>query len=64
MKKRLVLIWICIRHGINPLGKVAKVTPIMRQRLTDSEKQRFINFGETETERKIWRLWLYEKGGS
>lgn len=37
------IIFICLRHGINPFGKVLKNIDKMAQRFTDEEKRVFID---------------------
>ena len=59
MRRRLTLLLICVRHGINPFGRLANNIDAMKKKLTVEEKERLIGFAESETEKKIWRLWLY-----
>ena len=60
--KKVICILILLRHGINPFGKMANSISTMEKRLTEKEKQFFIDRAENETEKKLWRQWLYGDG--
>lgn len=64
MRRRLTLILICVRHGINPFGRLANNIDAMKKKLTVEEKERLINLAESEVNKRFWRSWLYEKGGA
>lgn len=64
MRKKIILFAICIKHGINPFGRLANNIDAMKQKLTDEEKERLIDLAESEVNKRFWRSWLYEKGGA
>ena len=59
MKKKIICFLILIRHGINPFGRLANNIDAMKRKLTDKEKEIFINRAETEVNKRFWRSWLY-----
>lgn len=59
MKKKLITFFICVKHGINPFGRLASGVVLMKQRLTDEEKERLIDLAESRIDKELWRKWLY-----
>lgn len=59
--KKIVVIFILIRHGINPFKATSKTTTLVRQRFTDKEKEYLINRAENENTKDFLHLIMYGK---
>lgn len=56
------IIFICLRHGINPFSAIKKSIGKAAERFSDGEKQFYINACKSEGTKEILRKALYTGG--
>lgn len=53
MSRRIVIFFILVKHRINPFKPMGKILGVMNKRLTDKEKDYFINCAKSRVVKDI-----------
>lgn len=59
IRKLLKILFICLRHGINPFGVMDKNKVRMKERFTENEKKWIINNSENKVIGKYYEELFY-----